>query len=167
MKECVDQVKEIKIGIADLNITNSPNKLMTIGLGSCVGIALYDKKSKIGGLAHIMLPDSKQFNKVNNPAKFADLAIPILLDKLKKQSVDTKKITAKIVGGASMFNFTDKSMIMDIGNRNSIAVKKILKEYSIPIIGEETGGNKGRTMVFDLSNGIVKIRTVGVGIKEL
>lgn len=158
---------EVRVGIADLNIAAPPEKLITVGLGSCVGIAIYDASSKVGGLAHIMLPDSTQFSNVNNPMKFADLAIPILLERMEQKGALKRNLKAKIAGGASMFNFSDKSMIMDIGNRNSISVKKVLKEIGIPIIGEDTGGNKGRTMIFDTINGVVQIKTVGIGIKEI
>lgn len=160
-------IKEIKVGIADLNMTISPNKLITVGLGSCIGIALYDNSQKIAGLAHIMLPDSTQFSNVNNPNKFADLAIPILVEQMEKSGANKKNLKAKISGGASMFNFSDKKMIMDVGNRNSLAVKSTLQRLSIPILAEDVGGNKGRTMILDAGNGIVYIRTVGMGIKEL
>lgn len=163
----MDEIKEIRIGIADLNYTFRPNRLITVGLGSCIGIALFDTKNDIGGLAHIMLPDSTQFNNVTNPHKFADLAIPILLEKMLKAGADRKNIKSKIAGGASMFTFTDKSMNMDIGNRNGLAVKKTLKNLNIPIISEDVGGNKGRTMVLDTSSFIVQIRTVGLGAKEI
>ncbi|QGU95044.1 chemotaxis protein CheD [Clostridium bovifaecis] len=159
--------EEIRVGIADLNTAAPPRKLITVGLGSCIGIAIYDPNSKIGGLAHIMLPDSTQFSNISNPMKFADLAIPMLLDKMQKQGAIKRNLKAKIAGGASMFNFSDKSMIMDIGNRNSISVKKVLKELGIPVLSEDTGGNKGRTMIFDTANGVVQIKTVGVGIKEI
>ncbi|KGM97019.1 chemotaxis protein CheD [Clostridium novyi A str. 4552] len=159
--------EEIRIGIADLNTAIPPEKLITVGLGSCIGIALYDSVKKIGGLAHIMLPDSTQFSSVSNPMKFADLAIPMLLEKMEKQGALKRHLKAKIAGGASMFNFSDKSMIMDIGNRNSKSVKKVLNEYGIPIISEDTGGNKGRTMIFSTEDGIVEIRTVGMGIRAI
>lgn len=159
--------EEKRVGIADLNIAKSPNKLITVGLGSCVGIALYDNTSGIGGLAHIMLPDSTQFGNVTNPAKFADLAIPILIKNMELKGAKTKNIIAKVAGGASMFNFPDKKMIMDIGNRNNRAVKEILFKLSIPITGEDLGGNSGRTMIFDTRNGIVQIKTIGIGIKEI
>ncbi len=158
---------EIRVGIADLNIALPPKKLITVGLGSCIGIALYEPIEKIGGLAHIMLPDSTQFSNVSNPMKFADLAIPILIEKMQKQGAIKRYIKAKIAGGASMFNFSDKSMIMDIGNRNNKSVKKILGKYGIPIISEDTGGNKGRTMIFNTEDGIIQIRTVGMGIREI
>lgn len=160
-------IKEIRVGIADLNLTFPPGKLITVGLGSCIGIALHDKLSGIGGLAHIMLPDSTQFNVVTNPAKFADLAIPILIEKMEKQGARKGNLKAKIAGGASMFNFSDKNMMMDIGNRNSQAVKSVLKMLSISIVSEEIGGNKGRTMIFDTITGMVQIKTVGLGIKEI
>ena len=161
------EVKEYRVGIADLNVAKSPDKIITVGLGSCIGIALYDKINGIGGLLHIMLPDSTQFKNVTNPLKFADLGIPILIDKMKEKGANVRNLKAKISGGASMFNISDKSMIMDIGRRNIESVKKKLNELSIPILAEEVGGNKGRTMILDTSNGVVQIKTVGVGIKEI
>jgi len=158
---------EIRVGIADLNVTSSPNKLITVGLGSCIGITIYDKLKKNGGLLHIMLPDSTQFSNITNPLKFADLGVPILLKQILGMGSLKRDIVAKIAGGASMFNFSDKSMIMDIGNRNAIAVKKVLEELNIPLLGEDTGGNKGRTVILETENGSVQIRTVGLGIKEI
>src|SRR5471030_2410992 len=97
---------EIKVGIADLNLVLDPGTIMTIGLGSCIGIALYDKTLKVAGLAHIMLPDSTQFKSNTNPMKFADLAIPMLIKKMEEQGCKKRNLTAKIAGGASMFNFS-------------------------------------------------------------
>lgn len=161
------EIKEIKVGIADLNVASSPDKLITVGLGSCIGIALYDSSRLVGGLAHIMLPDSTTFSNINNPMKFADLALPLLLEKIEMMGAIKRNLRAKIAGGASMFNFSDKSMMMDIGGRNTVAVKQALEKLSIPILSEDCGGNKGRTMIFDTHNGTVQIRTVGMGIKEI
>lgn len=158
---------EIKVGIADLNVVLDPGAIMTIGLGSCIGIALYDKTTKVAGLAHIMLPDSTQFKSNTNPMKFADLAVPMLIEKMEKQGCSKRNIVAKIAGGASMFNFSDKSIISDIGKRNSEAVKKALKDESIRIIAEEIGGNKGRTMILKANDGSVILKVVGQGIIEL
>ncbi|WP_160687342.1 chemotaxis protein CheD [Clostridium sp. C2-6-12] len=158
---------EIKVGIADLNVVLDPGSIMTIGLGSCIGIALYDKTTKVAGLAHIMLPDSTQFKSNTNPMKFADLAIPMLIEKMEKQGCSKRNLVAKIAGGASMFNFSDKSIISDIGKRNSDAVKKALKDESIRITAEEIGGNKGRTMILKASDGSVVLKVVGQGIIEL
>ena len=158
---------EVKVGIADLNLVLDPGTIMTIGLGSCIGIALYDRVLKVAGLSHIMLPDSTQFKNVSNPMKFADSAIPILIEKMHKQGCRKQNIVAKIAGGASMFNFSDKKIKMDIGKRNVEAVKTILSDYKIPILAEETGGTKGRTMIFKLESGLVEIRTLGVLNKEI
>lgn len=158
---------EVKVGIADLNVVLDPGTIMTIGLGSCIGIALYDKTKKLAGLAHIMLPDSSQFKSSSNPMKFADSAIPMLIEKMEKQGANKRNLIAKIAGGASMFNFTDKSIISDIGKRNSDAVKKALKSEQIPIVAEDIGGGKGRTMILEASTGKVILKIVGQGIIEL
>lgn len=158
---------EVKVGIADLNLVLDPGTIMTIGLGSCIGIALYDRVLKVAGLSHIMLPDSTQFKNANNPMKFADSAIPILIEKMQQQGCRKQNISAKIAGGASMFNFSDKSIISDIGKRNSEAVKKALKDIGIPIIAEDTGGDRGRTMILEASTGKVTLKIVGKGIIEL
>ena len=154
---------EVKVGIADLNVVMPPGKIMTIGLGSCIGIPLYDKKLKIAGLAHIMLPDSTQFKSVTKPLKFADLAIPLLIEKMEGMGCKRSNLIAKIAGGASMFNFSDKSMVSDIGKRNAESVKNTLINESIPIVAEDTGGNKGRTMVVDTDDGCVTLRIVVQG----
>lgn len=156
----MDKVEK-RVGIADLNIVLPPGRLITIGLGSCIGIALYDEYKKVAGLAHIMLPESANFNNVTVPYKFADLAIPLLVEKMEGAGCRRRCLKAKIAGGASMFNFADKSMISDIGKRNSEAVKKALEKMDIPILAEEIGGNKGRTMVIDSQNGEVSIKIVG------
>ncbi|WP_163193308.1 chemotaxis protein CheD [Clostridium thermarum] len=161
------EIKEVRVGIADLNVAVSPDKLITVGLGSCVGIALYDQQLRIGGLAHIMLPDSTQFNNVTNPFKFADLAVPLLLEKLQKMGANPRNLKAKIAGGASMFSFSDKSMIMDIGARNCSAVKTVLQKLNIPLLAEDVGGNRGRTMILDTHSGLVQIRTVGLPAAEI
>jgi len=159
--------EEIRVGIAELKAAPAPSKIITIGLGSCVGIAFYDKIKRIGGLAHIMLPDSTQFSTVNKPEKFANLAIPLLLKAMESMGACRVSIVARIGGGASMFNFSDKSLIMDIGNRNIKSVKEELQKLSIPLKGEDTGGNQGRTMILDIDTGRTYIKTVGQQVREI
>jgi chemotaxis protein CheD len=159
--------KEVKVGIGDLNVVLPPDKLITLGLGSCVGIAIIDSINKIAGLAHIMLPDSTSFTNQNNPMKFADLAIPILIKKMEAAGANRRIIKAKIAGGASMFSFPDKNPLMDIGGRNGVAVKEVLQKMNVPVISEDLGGNSGRTMIVEAVNGKVFIKTVGKGIKEV
>lgn len=163
----VEMKKEIKVGIADYKISKAPNRIITLGLGSCVGICIYDRFSDIGGLAHIMLPDSSQFRKTTKKEKFADLAIPKMVQELLGKRTYKRGLVAKIAGGASMFQFSDKSLTIDIGNRNIIAVHKILQQLQIPILAEDVGGNSGRTMILDLEDKIVQIKTVGQNLKFL
>ncbi len=159
--------KEVRVGIADSAIVSFPDKLITMGLGSCIGIALYDKEKRIAGLVHIMLPDSRQFKEIVNPLKYADLGVDILLKEMMDYGCRKENIIAKIAGGASMFNFPDKKIISDIGKRNSEAVINAMNKLSIPIIAEDIGGNKGRTMIFESENGSVTIRSIGSNLKNL
>lgn len=156
--------KEIRIGIADYKVSSSPDKLITLGLGSCVGIAIYDSKTKIGGLSHIMLPDSRSFTKEIKVEKFADLAIPTMIKEITKGKT-SKNLVSKIAGGASMFSFSKNTN--NIGQRNIEAVKIILKDLNIPIISSDTGGKIGRTMVVDLENFYVSIKNGSKEIKRL
>lgn len=158
---------EIRVGIADAKIVSAPNRIVTIGLGSCVGVALYDTVSKITALIHVMLPDSSAFKVISNPYKFADLAIPIIVEKMIEQGCVKKNIVAKIAGGASMFKFSEKVIHSDVGVRNIEAVKVAIKKEGLPIIAEDIGGNKGRTMFVESEDGSVLIRIVGEGIKKI
>lgn len=159
--------KEVRVGIADAAVVYSPDKLITMGLGSCIGIALYDSEKKIGGLVHIMLPDSRQFKNIVNPLKYADLGIENLLKRMLNLGCRKTSITAKIAGGASMFNFPDKKISSDVGRRNSEAAIEVIKGLSIPLLAEDVGGNKGRTMIFDSKDGRITIKSIGCDIKEL
>lgn len=153
----------IKIGMADLNIAKAPGLLTTLGLGSCVGIALFDKKNKIAGLVHIMLPSSEEIKNNSNKAKFADTGIELLLEKMINIGADKKNIKAKIAGGSQMFSFNSNNDVLKIGERNVIATKKKLKELNIPIVSEDTGGNYGRTIELNSEDGSLLVKTIGHG----
>ncbi len=157
----------IKVGMADLNTVCFPGVLTTLGLGSCVGICLYDSTTKIAGMAHIMLPSSQQIKNNSNIAKFADTGIVKLLEDMLQIGAKRNKIVAKLAGGAQMFNFNDSSDIMRIGARNVSATKESLKALNIPIIAEDTGGNYGRTIELYSDSGILLIKTIGYGTKQI
>ena len=108
----------IKVGMADLKAGKAPDSIISYGLGSCVGIALYDPQTKVGGLAHIMLPDSTQARATDNSAKFADTALPVLLDQVIALGGSRNRLTAKIAGGSQMFSFAQATDVMRIGDRN-------------------------------------------------
>ena len=117
----------IKVGMADLNVCHSPDAITTLGLGSCVGVVLYDKERKIAGMVHVMLPDSTKVRQNQNKAKFADTGIDLLIEMLQKEGAMKSSLTAKIAGGAQMFAFTSNNDMLRVGERNVEAVKAKLK----------------------------------------
>jgi chemotaxis protein CheD len=157
----------IKVGMADLNAVCHPGVLTTLGLGSCVGVALYDPSTKVIGLAHVMLPSSQQAKNNSNTAKFADTAIVKLIEDMKKLGARQNQIVAKLAGGAQMFAFNQSSDLMRIGQRNVLSAREKLIELKIPILSEDTGGNHGRTIELFSTDGKLMIKTIGYGIKQI
>ncbi len=157
----------IKVGMADLNICKSPDGITTLGLGSCVGIAIRDPIAKVGGLAHIMLPDSTQIANNSNIPKFADTGIEELVRQIVAIGGMKSRFEAKIAGGAQMFAFQNKSDMVRVGERNIEASKKKLKELGIPLLAEDTGLNYGRTVVFYPETGEFLIRSAGKPEKKI
>jgi chemotaxis protein CheD len=154
----------VNVGIADMGVVTSPDVLRTI-LGSCVGICLYDGKNKVIGLSHIML--AEQNISGTNPKKYADSAIPLLIEEMKKAGADPGSISAKIVGGAAMFSMSSSSIMGEIGRNNVKKVKEILAQNSIVITAEDTGGDYGRTVDFFSLDGTVKVKSLGKEEKNL
>jgi chemotaxis protein CheD len=157
----------IRVGMADYKVGQGPAKLISYGLGSCIGISLYDPQSQVGGLLHIMLPDSTQSRSNENLAKFADTGIPLLLSDVLKLGAVRRRLVAKIAGGAQMFAFANATPIMRVGTRNAEASKKILGDLGVRLIAEDTGGNYGRTVQIDLATGIYIVKTINKGEKEI
>ncbi|HHV60373.1 MAG TPA: chemotaxis protein CheD [Clostridiaceae bacterium] len=157
----------LRVGMADLKCVEYPGILTTLGLGSCVGIALFDTQRKVIGLAHIMLPSSSQARSIENPAKFADTAIINLLEDMERNGARLRNIVAKLAGGAQMFAFSKLSSILNVGERNVASAKEKLNELNIPIISEDTGGNYGRTIEFYSNDGSLLIKTIGHGVKKI
>lgn len=151
----------IKVGIADLKVCRAPDQITTIGLGSCVGIVLYNTLNDTCGLVHIMLPLSTGIKNNENRAKFADTGIEDLIHALEHQGVMRQSLIAKIAGGATMFQFTGKSDMGSIGDRNVKAVKDVLRAYNIRIVSEDTGADYGRTILFDPVSKKLLIRAAG------
>lgn len=153
----------IRVGISDYKISNAPNSITTLGLGSCVGIVIYDPITKYGGLSHILLPDASLFPDQNNPEKFANLAIPAMVQEIKYYS-RLNPLFAKIAGGSSMFSGTS---VGNIGEKNIAAVTETLKQCNIPIMASHVGGSISRTIVFDLNNFDVIVSTANKEITIL
>ena len=148
----------INVGIADMGIDLAPNTLRTI-LGSCVGICIYDPDVKLGGLSHIMLPSSKK--PANNIKKYAETAIPYMIDEMIKMGADRRRMIAKIAGGSTMFRHTENTLMGDIGKNNIVSTREILARLKIKIVSEDVGGDYGRTIDFYLETGELKIKTIG------
>ncbi|MBO4997082.1 MAG: chemotaxis protein CheD [Lachnospira sp.] len=159
--------ERVKVGMADYNVCQAPDSIITLGLGSCVGVVLYDKTTGIAGMLHAMLPDSNLIRNHANRAKFADTGLEDLLKLLAKKGVRKENLVAKLAGGARMFNFSGSSDISGIGDRNVQAVKKKLMEYHIKLVAEDTGLDYGRTVEFFPQTGLLEIRAVGKGVKSI
>ena len=157
----------IKVGMADLKLCKAPDAITTLGLGSCIGIAIRDPITKVGGLAHIMLPDSKKIANNTCIAKFADTGIAELVRIMVAAGACRTRLVAKIAGGAQMFALQSKSETMAVGARNAEAVVKILGEMKIPILAQDTGLNYGRTVEFFPETGDFVIKAVGRDVKKI
>ena len=157
----------IKVGMADLKTGKNPDILTTLGLGSCIGIALWDPVTKIGGLAHVMLPDSTKIRNNSNIAKFADTGIAELVRQMEAMGVPRKRLVAKIAGGARMFEVSGSTSVGNIGEKNALASKQKLQELGIPILAEDTGLNYGRTVELNCENGDYVIKAVGKSVKTI
>jgi len=158
----------IKVGMADLKICKAPDAVTTLGLGSCVGVAIRDPQTKIGGLAHVMLPDSTAIQNNSNIPKFADTGTKELVRQLVGAGANKARLVAKIAGGAQMFAFQNNNNdLMAVGARNVASVKKTLQELGIKILAEDTGANYGRTVEFFPETGDYVIKSVGKPVKTI
>ncbi|KMJ58660.1 chemotaxis protein CheD [Bacillus sp. LL01] len=159
----------VKVGIAEMGIVKAPRLIRTSGLGSCVGVVIYDLSTKIAGMVHVMLPDSSLSRlSAINVDKYADTGIVHLVDNLLLKGIKPYSMKAKIAGGAQMFQFSSASSeMMRIGPRNVEAVKEKLSALHIPLISEDCGGNNGRTIEFNPENGKMMIKTVNKGIRYI
>ncbi|MBA9086108.1 chemotaxis protein CheD [Fontibacillus solani] len=164
----IDEQRIVKVGMADLNVISEYGLIRTTGLGSCVGVTLFDPVEKVAGLAHVMLPSSEIAREgALNLAKYADTAVPKLVQEVLKLGASKKRLVAKMAGGSQMFTFAGTGESMRIGPRNVESCKTILSDLGIPLVGEDTGGNYGRTIELNCESGILFIRSVQKGIKEL
>lgn len=154
------------IGISDMKVSVSPASFVTYALGSCVGICLYDSIRKVGGLGHIMLPYYPKDNPNEQIHRYADTCLPRMIQSMEQLGCLRGRITAKIAGGAKMFNVADDSAFGNIGARNIAAVKETLNKLQVRIIAEDTGLNYGRTVYFYTENGAMIVKSFSQGTKS-
>lgn len=153
----------VRVGIAESGVVTDPDSISTLGLGSCVGVTLYDEKRRIAGMVHVMLPSTELAKGTDfNRSKFADSAIPDLLKQMILYGASERRVKAKLAGGAQMFSVGGNfDSLLKIGARNVEACKKALSVLRIPILAEDTGGFLGRTVELFSESGLLEIRAIG------
>jgi chemotaxis protein CheD len=152
---------DVRVKVADYAVRRGSDIIATIGLGSCVAIVLYDRETKVGALAHILLPSTSMSRETSNPAKFPETIVPLMLTEMRALgALSTARISAKIVGGASMFGQLVNGTGINVGERNIAATKDALAVAGIPLIAEDTGLDYGRSVYFHLADGRVEVRSL-------
>ena len=157
---------EIRVKVADYAVAQGDVVLSSVGLGSCIAIALYDARTGVGGLAHILVPSPSLSRDTSNPAKFPSTAVPLLVEEMRRRGA-SQSITAKIAGGASMFASLIPSGGINMGERNAVATRQALVDAGLPLIAEDCGGEHGRSVYFHLGDGRLEIRSLKIGNRVL
>ena len=149
----------VVVGIADGKTVRYPGKLVTYALGSCVGICLYDPLAQVAGMVHILLPYQEEAVNTKNSYKFADAGVMLLIREMEKMGALRSRMTAKLAGGAEMFQYAGAGA--KIGMRNVEAAKEVLRQTGIRVVAEDTGENHGRTIWFSAETGELEVRRIG------
>jgi chemotaxis protein CheD len=158
---------EIIVRVADLRIGSNQDVLVTIGLGSCVAVLLHDPVAKVGGMAHVLLPSPALGRKDESPAKFPQTAVPKLLELMTQLGANTRRVSARLAGGASMFAGLAAPGTIQLGERNTVACRQVLMHHGVPITGQATGGDYGRTVKLWVADGRVEVSSVSHGVQTL
>ena len=159
---------DVRVKVADYAVRRGNDIIATIGLGSCVAIALYDRESRTGGLAHILLPSMAMSRETSNPAKFPETIVPIMLAEMRALGMaPNARVLAKIAGGASMFGQLVNGTGINVGERNIVATKEALAAARIDLVAEDTGLDYGRSVYFHLADGRVDVRSLKKGDRVL
>ncbi len=156
------------VGLGDLVVTkDSRASLACFGLGSCICVCVFDPVSRVSGMAHIVLPQSKHGLADKTATKYADVAIPVLVEKMEQSGASKMNIKVKIAGGARMIKSFEMNDTFDMGNRNLESVNKVLAERNLKVFARDTGGNQGRSVWMFADTGQVLVRTAGEALREL
>ncbi len=142
-------------------------ELRVLGLGSCIGLCLFDPDTKLAAVAHIVLPQSRSASPNPDPGKYADTAVPHVVQEMLKRGAARQRLRAAIVGGAQLFSFAGAGSSMNVGERNVAAVKSQLDSLKIRLLAEDVGGSVGRTVLLDAKTGDVIVRQPGMPERRL
>ena len=149
------------VKVADWAAERDRGTIVTLGLGSCVAIMVYDPKVPAAAMAHVLLPSRSLARDTSNAAKFPETAVPLLVDRLRQLGAEPKRLVAKLAGGASMFAALLTPGNIQMGERNAVAARNALRAAGIPVVAEAVGGTVGRTVRFDVATGVAELRSVG------
>lgn len=152
--------------VADFAVSRGDGVISTIGLGSCVAITIYDRQTRVGGMAHVLLPSEGLSRDKENRAKFPSTAVPLLIDEMRKLGA-RGPFTAKIAGGASMFGALLPSGGINMGERNVLSCRQALSDAGIPLAAQDVGGDYGRSVYFHLDDGRVLVRSLKSGDRAI
>jgi chemotaxis protein CheD len=159
--------REIIVRVAELRVGGAGDLLMTVGLGSCIAIVLHEPGACVGGLAHVLLPSPALSRRDGNPAKSPQTAVPRLLELMASRGANPLRVTARLAGGASMFAALAPPGTIQMGERNVVASRQVLHTHGIALIGEAVGGDFGRTVRLDVSEGSLEVRSVAHGVHTI
>ncbi|HYW30795.1 MAG TPA: hypothetical protein VE869_04745 [Gemmatimonas sp.] len=153
---------QLNVGIADYAVGESGTTLVTIGLGSCVAIALHSRRAGVGALAHVLLPHAGLSGGFHSPGKFASTALPVMLRRMRELGV-TDDVEARVAGGSSMFPALLAPGTPSLGARNVAAARAACTAHDVAVVAEDVGGGHGRSVYFDVAQGSVLVRSVQHG----
>jgi chemotaxis protein CheD len=158
---------EFMVGMGEFKVAEPPDVLIAIGLGSCVAVAVHDEATRIGGLAHIMLPCLAEAHDKSHPTRFTDFAIDEMINQMRRRGARLEDLRAKIFGGANMFpKIISSASNIDVGKRNVSSVRDELRKHNVAIVAEEVGDHMGRTVLFDPEDGSVVVKTSHVEVRK-
>ena len=160
-------MRERVVSVADWAVDRGDAVLVTLGLGSCVAVVLYDPEATVGGLAHLLLPSPSLSQERGNPAKFPETAVPFLLERMREAGADPRRVRAWLAGGASMFASLSTPAVAAVGERNVLATREALERAGIPLVGDDTGKDYGRSVYAFLESGRVEVRSYAHGVRVL
>jgi chemotaxis protein CheD len=149
----------IQVRVSDLIVADAPATLVAIGLGSCVAVAMYDPGARIGGLAHVLLPSAGAARLADRPGRYAQSAVPALIERMIARGARVPAIGARLVGGAAMFSSLTPPGTIQMGDRNLVAVREALHRHGIRLLAEAVGADYGRTAEFDLETGRITVKS--------
>jgi len=158
----------IKVGLGQIAVSKDPEDILAaLGLGSCIGLTMFDPVAKVAGMVHVMLPESEIAQRPGPEGKYADTAVPALIAQIRRLGGEPARLVCKMAGGAQMFGNGSGGGMLNIGSRNAIAVRAALQIAGLRLKSAQTGGNFGRTLEMRVGSGIVTVRSVGGPTEEL